>query len=194
MENGQFTILLQRPLSQLTKTMLVILWCFCMLIVVFQCSDLHPDGHVYAIGGADGTIRVYDVITGQLNGTLGPRPGGVKSIHFSSNGYWLAETSDADSVVRVWDLRKAQSVAHELNGSSIGGKVRWDRTGQYLALGGDKGVDVWGYQKKSKVFEKVTDGPLESGGVMCLDWTLDATIACGGLSDGSICLLGVKDA
>jgi pre-mRNA-processing factor 19 len=146
------------------------------------------------MGCRDGTIHVYDMLTGKLNGTLGPRPGSVKSLHFCSNGFWLAETSDADSKVRVWDLRKAQSVAHELDGSSVGGKVRWDRTGQFVALGGDKGVDVWAYRKKNKVFEKVTSEPLEQGGVRCLDWTLDAAIVCGGLEDGSICLLGVKDA
>ena len=29
-----------------------------------------------------------------------PDPGAVKSLHCSSNGYWLAETSTADSIVR----------------------------------------------------------------------------------------------
>lgn len=161
----------------------------------FRCSDLHPDGHVYAMGCADGTIRVFDIRTGELNGTLGPHPGAVKSLHFCSNGYWLAETSSVDSIVRIWDLRKATAVAHELQGSSVNGKVRWDRSGQYIALGGQKGVDVWAYQKKNKVFEQVTSEPLESGGVQCFDWGLDGrVIACGGLEDGTICLLGVKNA
>lgn len=146
------------------------------------------------MGCADGTIRVYDVCTGQLNGTLGPHPGAVRSLHFSSNGYWLAETSTEDSIVRVWDLRKATDVAHELEGSSVGGKVRWDREGQYLALGGDKGVDVWAYQKKEKKFEKMTAEPMEKSGVQCLEWGLNGKIiACGGLGDGRICILGVDE-
>jgi len=166
-----------------------------VVTLVFRCSDLHPDGHVYAMGCEDGTIHVYDIRTGQLNGTLGPRPGAVRSLHFCSNGYWLAETSTEDSVVRIWDLRKASAVAHELQGSSVNGKVRWDHSGQYIALAGDKGVDVWAYQKKSKVFEKLTNEPLERGGVQCFDWGLDGRrIACGGLEDGAICLLGVKNA
>jgi len=153
---------------------------------------LHPDGHVFLIGCQDGTIRVYDVLTGACNGSLGPRPGAVRSVHCSPNGYWLAETSTADSKVRVWDLRKPDSVAFELEGSSVDGKVRWDHSGQYLALGGKKGVDVWAYQKKEKSFEKVTEEPMEKSGVQCLDWGLDGkTIACGGLDDGTICILGV---
>ena len=163
-----------------------------ILIIVFRCSDLHPDGHVYAMGCDDGTIHVYNFITGELSGTLGPHPGAIRSLHISSNGYWLAETNTADSKVRIWDLRKATSVAHELEGSSVGGKIRWDHSGQYLALGGSKGVDVWAYQKKEKSFEKITEEPMEKNGVQCLDWGLDGkTIACGGLEDGTICILGV---
>ena len=164
----------------------------CKLNIVFRCSDLHPDGHVYTMGCEDGTIRVYDVLTGICNGTLGPHPGAVNSVHCSSNGYWLAETSTVDATVRIWDLRKPTAVAHELEGSSVGGKVRWDHGGQFLALGGSKGVDVWAYQKKDKSFEKVTPEAIENTGVQCLDWGMDGkTIACGGLEDGTICVLGV---
>jgi pre-mRNA-processing factor 19 len=159
----------------------------------FRCSDLHPDGHVYAMGCENGTIQVHNVLTGELNGTLGPRPGGpVRSLHFSSNGYWLAETCTEDNKVRIWDLRKETTVAHELEGSSVSGKVRWDHSGQYLALGGLKGVDVWAYQKKGKIFEKVSHEPFEPNGVQCLDWSVDGKmIVCGGLPDGTICVLGV---
>ena len=153
---------------------------------------MHPDGHVYAIGCEDGTIRVYDILTGQLNGTLGPRPGAVRDLHFSSNGYWLAETSTADAKVRVWDLRKAASVAFELEGSSEGGKVRWDHSGQFVALGGQGGVDVWAYSKKDKSFEKMNSQPLLSTGVRCLDWGLDGkSLMCAGTADATICQLGV---
>jgi len=146
------------------------------------------------MGCSDGTVRVYDFCTGQLNGTLGPHPGAVRSLHFSSNGYWLAETSTEDSIVRIWDLRKATTVAHELQGSSVGGKVRWDHSGQYVALGGNKGVDVWAYQKKDKAFEKMTAEPMERSGVQCFEWGLNARIiACGGLEDGTICILGVDE-
>jgi WD40 repeat protein len=74
----------------------------------------------------------------------------------------------------------------------VGGKVRWDHGGQYLASGGNKGVEVWAYQKKGKNFDKVTEEPMESGGVQCLEWGVDGrTIVCGGLPDGTICILGV---
>jgi WD40 repeat protein len=145
------------------------------------------------MGCEDGTIRVYNFITGELNGTLGPHDGAVKSLHCSSNGYWLAETSTADAIIRIWDLRRPNAVAFELEGSSVGGKVRWDHGGQYLALGGSKGVDVWAYQKKDKSFEKVTEKPMEPNGVKCIEWGLDGgMITCGGLPDGTICILGVE--
>jgi pre-mRNA-processing factor 19 len=144
------------------------------------------------MGCEDGTIRVYDIRTGQLNGTLGPRPGAVKSLHFCSNGFWLAETSTEDAIVRIWDLRKATAVAYELQGASVGGRVRWDHSGQFLALGGSAGVNVWAFHKKTKEFEEFTEEPLENKGVKCFDWGLDGKqIVCGGLSDGTICVLGV---
>ena len=160
--------------------------------IVFCCSDIHPDGHVYAMGCADGTIHVYDIRTGTLNGTLSPHPGPLRSLHFSTNGFYLASTCTTDSQVRIWDLRKATSVAHSLQGASVGGKVRWDKSGQFVALGGTAGVNVWVYDKKGKKFEEVTAEPLEKGGVKCFDWGRDGKqIVCGGLDDGSIAVLGV---
>src|SRR5271155_903188 len=77
MVNGRFMILSTKKLSQNSKMMLVFPVTKSNLIIVFRCSDLHPDGHVYAMGCEDGTIHVYDFLTGQLSGTLGPRPGAV---------------------------------------------------------------------------------------------------------------------
>jgi pre-mRNA-processing factor 19 len=145
------------------------------------------------MGCEDGTIHVYDLVTGQLNGTLGPHAGAVRSLHFSSNGYYLAETSVTDSILRIWDLRKATSVSFELEGSSIGGKVRWDQSGQFVALGGTAGVEIWAYQRKEKNFEKITSEPLESTGVQCFEWGLNGKIiACGGLANGTIAILGIE--
>jgi pre-mRNA-processing factor 19 len=159
--------------------------------VVCRCSDIHPDGLVYIVGCEDGNIHVYDVMTGNVKGTLGPSPGPVASIHCSQNGYWVAATSATNSNVRVWDLRKA-TVAFELEGSSVGGNVCWDHGGQYLALGGNKGVEVWAYQKKEKKFVKLTEEPLEGTGVKCLDWGRDGkAIVCGGLASEDICILGI---
>ena len=113
-------------------------------------------------------------------------------MHFSQNGIWLAETSAEDNIVRIWDLRKTTAVAFELQGSSEGGNVRWDHSGNYIALGGKKGVDIWAYLKKEKQFEKVTEKPLQDGGVECLGWGKDGkTIICGGQPDGTVAVLGV---
>jgi WD40 repeat protein len=62
-----------------------------------------PDGKVLVSGSADGDIRLWDVQTHELIGTLGVQPEAVNSITFEPGKGILASVGHDDSVV-LWDV------------------------------------------------------------------------------------------
>ena len=62
-----------------------------------------PDGKVLASGGFDGVVRLWDVPSRKLRGTLKGHAGYVQSVAFTPDGKTLASAS-GDTTVRFWDV------------------------------------------------------------------------------------------
>jgi hypothetical protein len=101
-----------------------------------------PDGQRLAVGGDDGTVKVWEARTGQELLSLRGHAGPVYSVAFSPDGARLA-TGSYDRTVKVWDARTGQellslrghtspvtSVAFTPDGTRL---VCTDPTGQQLA-------------------------------------------------------------
>ncbi|KAF2205698.1 Prp19-domain-containing protein [Delitschia confertaspora ATCC 74209] len=112
------------------------------------CGQFHPDGGLFAAGCLDGVIRVFDVLSGSSVASLAAN-GPLRTLSFSENGTWLAAAEKSSTSVSIWDLRK-MAVLKTLEIGTPVDSIRWDYTGQFLAVGGAGSVSVQQYTKASK--------------------------------------------
>lgn len=122
------------------------------LLSELSCAGFHPDGHLFAAGGLDGQIKVFDVKTG-TNAANFANNGAIQALAFSENGTWLAVVVRGSTSVSIWDLRKSSQIKVLDTGSEIE-QIAWDYTGQFLAVAGPSGLSVQQYSKSAKTWSE----------------------------------------
>lgn len=127
------------------------------------CTAFHPDGHLLATGGQDGTLRIFDIKTGTVGGEVDLK-GPAQAICFSENGTWLATATQGSSTVNIFDLRKlnGEGPVHTLTVEHVVESLDWDYTAQYLLIGGSEGTTVKQYSKSSKLWSEPLRAPVAS--------------------------------
>jgi serine/threonine protein kinase len=102
-----------------------------------------PDGTRLASAGADGTVKVWDTITGRELRTLPGHTGDVYAVAYSPDARKLASAGH-DKTVRMWDAATGQSI-HKLEGhTSPVSTVAFSPDGRRLAGGSALGpIKVW---------------------------------------------------
>lgn len=149
----------------------------------------HPDGHLLAAGTSNGSIKLFDVKTGQemhtFRSPVSP-PSAVQALTFSENGTWLASANEGHTSVTVWDLRKT-NVLKTLDIGTVVTGISWDYTGQFLAACGPGGVVVNQYVKASKAWEE----PLRKAiSAMAVRWGAGAKSLVALTGEGGVSVLG----
>ena len=144
-------------------------------------AEFHPDGHLFAVGGVDGQIKVFDVKSGE-NAANFDLSGPIQCLTFSENGTWLAAVVRGETSISIWDLRKSVQIKTLEIGSEIK-SVRWDYTGQFLVAAGPSGLAVQQYSKATKDWSE----PMRtSTGSIAVEWGLSAQSIITMGSDGSL--------
>jgi pre-mRNA-processing factor 19 len=114
----------------------------------YKCMKFHPDGLICAGGTQDKVIQVWDIKDQVTVATLSGHEGDVTALSFSENGYYLA-TASTDGTVKLWDLRKPLNIQTIEVGKPVN-SVRFDQTGQFLAIGADTAM-VYNFETKANV-------------------------------------------
>lgn len=150
----------------------------------------HPDGHLFA-AASRGLISLYHVKTLAFAAAF-PLPSSdpITSLSFSENGIWFAAA--AGSSTTVFDLRK-EGEAAVLKTFDTAAEVRdvsWDYSGQFLAVVGRGGVEVWSYRKKEKRWEESLKTAVPGNGVV---WAKEAGQLVVVGEEGTVSVLGSKE-
>ena len=153
--------------------------------IALNTAQFHPDGHLFAAGGADGQIKLYEMKTG-ANAANFDAMGPLEAVEFSENGIWLAAAVKGSTSVSVWDLRKASQIKVLETGGQVT-SVRWDYTGQYLAIAGPTGVAVQQYSKSSKEWSEALRSAVPA---VVVDWGSSARNLVALDGEGVITVLG----
>ena len=114
-----------------------------------------PDGKRLASGGGEGTIRLWEMASGQpikhVGHPLSFHDGEILSVAFSPDGKLLASGS-ADGTIRLWDVSNWKPVGDPLlndNGGVM--SVAFHPDGKLLASGGVDGtIKLWNVAKRQR--------------------------------------------
>ncbi len=150
--------------------------------------DFSPDGICIASGDDDGTIKLWDVLTGEpLPLNLTGHTDSVNSVVFSPNGAILASGS-RDQAIKLWDVASGKLIRNLEDHTSSVFSVAFSPDGAILASGSADGtIKLWN-TTTGAVLRTLTE---HGGFVYSVTFSSKGKILASGGADGTIKLWNI---
>ena len=101
--------------------------------------DWSPDGKRIASASLDGTVQVWDAMTGKHVLIYRGHNGPVFSVRWSPNGQYIA-SAGYDHTVQIWDAATGKTLLVYRGHTALVSTASWSPDGQLIASGGDDGT------------------------------------------------------
>lgn len=103
---------------------------------------ISPDGQTLASGGYDGTISLWNLVTGEMLRKFSGHSSTVKPITISPDGCFMA-TGSTDNILKLWDINTGTTIrSFTLSDPPVAIAISPD--GQTIACGSTEGiVNLW---------------------------------------------------
>jgi WD40 repeat protein len=129
-----------------------------------------PDGRRLASGSADGTVKIWNPVTGRQLVTLyGHRGGIITSLAWSPDGRRLASAGYSDELIRVWDTDTWQEVA--TLGKAAVFRLSWAPDSRRLVSAQSNQIRVWDAETGRQI--RLRESPVHS--IQAVTWSPDGT-------------------
>jgi WD40 repeat protein len=101
-----------------------------------------PDGKILALGLFDGSIGIWDAVSGALQVTLRGHTERVRSLRFSNDGNTLASGAD-DRSIRLWNIASGTPRAKLMGHTDTVFSLSFSSDGNTLASGSFGTIRLW---------------------------------------------------
>ena len=142
-----------------------------------------PDGRFLASPSYDGTIRIWELESGECKTKLEGDKSGVFCVSWSPDGCRLASSS-SDNTINIWETETWKTVGAATGHNALIYRVAWSPDGQKLASGGSDGtIRIWDVETWQTSYELKDKA---SGGVQSLAWSPQGHLLAFGDTAGTI--------